>query len=638
MGHYKTVKVLLEYGADASVCNEQWSPLLQKACIDGEHEIVQLLLFHGADPNFGRCIQAALEVYHQDIFLTLIDAGAEVNTLSKPSNLTPLMMAAKTNNTIAVEILLIKGADPNIEDEEGFTALTHAIVSENISNIAKLFKVTKRGLEKSFEKLGESSMTLYSEQCKCFLPELESEIHEIVNKNRNLFNTFLEIVAIFGNAHWLQMLLSTNPKLNEKTRLRILENVLNSDDAEACQILAKNEQFNLTDKLKKFAISRGKGDVIRVFNLDNSENSSIFNFFQARRISLHKQKLFEKVIKSEEFPYSDNISNVIEKWLKARQSNVWIKFNELLRELKAPEVHYQNDRSKKDCVQKQKCKRIRQTKRLVKDILNEMSKSYPIFKDPEVIIVGSMKEKTKIGEIDETDLLLLMNKKYRDYFKFDENKQQIEEIEKVPDELKVFVKNKVFDTTKYFHKFVKEIHRVISSQSVQLPEGLTLSTSYNPCEVCKNLDENQYIRCKHEVDCKEHLKKLQNSGYKENCSCRNYSSPSLTYTKIGVVLHLQFQEPDGSLFNLDVDVNPPTIHVNNVNQFNGSNKMKRKWLLENRDSVVNWRGEYWKSYDMSAAVRYDEFGNIIGGGTRSVRLRMVNKKMVIPEQVFSQGF
>ena len=36
---------------------------------------------------------------------------------------------------------------------------------------------------------------------------------------------------------------------------------------------------------------------------------------------------------------------------------------------------------------------------------------------------------------------------------------------------------------------------------------------------------------------------------------------------------------------------------------------------------------------MSAAVRYDEHGEMIGGGTRSVRLRLVNHDTVIPEQV-----
>ena len=375
----------------------------------------------------------------------------------------------------------------------------------------------------------------------------------------------------------------------------------------------------------------------KAFNLEHEEeNASAFSFFRIRRQQKEKNEIFEKVIKSEEFLYHDNISFVIKKWLKDRKSDVWINFEDILHEMKAPEVHYHLDCPQK-CIQKQKCKRIRQTKQLVRDLLKEMSKKFPVFEEPEVIIVGSMKEKTKVGEIDEADLLLLMNEKYKGYFKFNEKKQRIEKIMEVPEALKPFLNGKIFDTTKYFQTFVEEIHRVISSGFDRLPKGLTLSTNFTPCDVCKNHDDNQNIRCRHKKDCEEHLKRLSNPQYEENCNCKEFSSPCLTFSKIGVVLHLQFQEPDGSVFNLDADVNPPTIPVTNIDKFNGSNEMKRKWILENRHKIVNWRSEYWKSYDMSAAVRYNEDGEMIGGGTRSVRLRLVNRNMVIPEQVASNS-
>ena len=83
--------------------------------------------------------------------------------------------------------------------------------------------------------------------------------------------------------------------------------------------------------------------------------------------------------------------------------------------------------------------------------------------------------------------------------------------------------------------------------------------------------------------------------------------------------------------NLDIDVSPPTIPVRNIDKFNGSNEKKRKWLEKHRP--VNWLAEWWKSYDMSDAVTYDENGEMIIGGKRSVRLRRVNMDLVIPEQV-----
>ena len=108
---------------------------------------------------------------------------------------------------------------------------------------------------------------------------------------------------------------------------------------------------------------------------------------------------------------------------------------------------------------------------------------------------------------------------------------------------------------------------------------------------------------------------------------------------------MEFDEPDGTKFNLDVDVSPPTIPVilsydgtwnyshsesddgdwKRFEDYDGNNEQKRRWLEENRP--VNWLSEWKKSYDMTAA---GEGGKI----KRAVRLRRVNRNLVIPEQVF----
>ena len=98
----------------------------------------------------------------------------------------------------------------------------------------------------------------------------------------------------------------------------------------------------------------------------------------------------------------------------------------------------------------------------------------------------------------------------------------------------------------------------------------------------------------------------------------------MSFTKIGLTMSLEFNEPDGSKFNLDVDVSPPTIPVRNKDAFDGSNKKKREWLEKHRP--VNWLPEWRKSYDMSAAGKVE-------GGKRSIRLRRVNRNLVIPERV-----
>ena len=79
-----------------------------------------------------------------------------------------------------------------------------------------------------------------------------------------------------------------------------------------------------------------------------------------------------------------------------------------------------------------------------------------------------------------------------------------------------------------------------------------------------------------------------------------------------------------------MDVSPPSIPVQNINKYDGCNQKKRQWLEKYRP--VNWNGEWNKSYDMTDAGR-DSDGSINHDGTRCIRLRRVNRHLVIPEQV-----
>ena len=57
---------------------------------------------------------------------------------------------------------------------------------------------------------------------------------------------------------------------------------------------------------------------------------------------------------------------------------------------------------------------------------NKVAEKYKVFQDPELIVVGSMKENTKVGEIDEADVTLLMNRRYdKGFFDFDAKNQEI---------------------------------------------------------------------------------------------------------------------------------------------------------------------------------------------------------------------
>ena len=102
-----------------------------------------------------------------------------------------------------------------------------------------------------------------------------------------------------------------------------------------------------------------------------------------------------------------------------------IKFETLIKHLHAQVVHYDgkhydDNKCPDDCSQKTVCGRIRDVLYLLDQIVKKMSEEFPIFKDVIAITVGSIKEQTKIGKIDETDVLLAMDKKYQKYFEFHE--------------------------------------------------------------------------------------------------------------------------------------------------------------------------------------------------------------------------
>lgn len=143
-GKLGVLKVLLAQGADfnAPTTNESRSvvgyTLLHWAANNGRVEVVRYLLSKGADPNAkDKETRSVLQVAmgfinpYEDadrckIAKLLIAHGANVNSKTD-WNLTPLHWASSVNAPETVEFLLLKGANPNAVDKNGFTPLRHAI-------------------------------------------------------------------------------------------------------------------------------------------------------------------------------------------------------------------------------------------------------------------------------------------------------------------------------------------------------------------------------------------------------------------------------------------------------------------------------------------------------------------------------
>ncbi|MDD9901902.1 MAG: ankyrin repeat domain-containing protein [Alphaproteobacteria bacterium] len=124
---------LIDAGADVNARDEgdRNQPLLMVAIRLYQKEVAGMLLERGASPNDGddrgdtplryaSCFRG-----DYDLALKLIDAGADVNVKNKHGR-TALMEAVEHNQVNFVEKLLLKGADVNACDTIGVTSLMYA--------------------------------------------------------------------------------------------------------------------------------------------------------------------------------------------------------------------------------------------------------------------------------------------------------------------------------------------------------------------------------------------------------------------------------------------------------------------------------------------------------------------------------
>lgn len=77
-----------------------------------------------------------------DIVKKFVEYGADVNETS--NGLTPLMLAARYNNVAIMEFLIEKGAKVNAKNENGYTALKYAEMSNAHEAVTFLKKAVKK--------------------------------------------------------------------------------------------------------------------------------------------------------------------------------------------------------------------------------------------------------------------------------------------------------------------------------------------------------------------------------------------------------------------------------------------------------------------------------------------------------------
>lgn len=150
-GRLDIVTLLLKKGVPATGQSRELGSPLQRAIAGGSVEIAKLLIKNGATANNALLFADFWEepdTVKPDMLKLLLENGADAN-LRDSDGFTPLMWAARRNDAASAALLIEKGADPQIKNNRGQTAMD--VAGHNLPNkeITDLF--VKSGLMKRAE-------------------------------------------------------------------------------------------------------------------------------------------------------------------------------------------------------------------------------------------------------------------------------------------------------------------------------------------------------------------------------------------------------------------------------------------------------------------------------------------------------
>jgi ankyrin repeat protein len=111
-----------------------------------------------------------------------INEGANVN--KKLNGMTPLMYAARYNKVEIIKYLLLKGADRNIKDGQGFTALKHA----ELSNANEAIAILKSSVNEKMKISLIDDSTFLNPEAVLFVKSSKT-IDEIISEDEKIIES-----------------------------------------------------------------------------------------------------------------------------------------------------------------------------------------------------------------------------------------------------------------------------------------------------------------------------------------------------------------------------------------------------------------------------------------------------------------
>lgn len=142
-GHTEIVRLLLDGGYDVNRTTPSGSTFLNDAALKGQKKVAQLLMDHGANVNAPDS-SGTLPLHNAaiggdaEMAELLLDHGARIDARERESKATALMLAASLSRTSVVGLLLKRGADLNLKDKSGHSALDRARETDSTETIELL--------------------------------------------------------------------------------------------------------------------------------------------------------------------------------------------------------------------------------------------------------------------------------------------------------------------------------------------------------------------------------------------------------------------------------------------------------------------------------------------------------------------
>jgi len=149
MRKLEAARTLMQLGADANALEAQKYDIVTIAAVADDVPMLKVALEGGCkagnitSPYYGTALIAAAHLGHDEVVRTLIAAKAplnHVNSLGWTALLEAIVLGSGgTDHTATVEALVQAGADVNLADRHGTTALGHAR-TRGYSQIARILE------------------------------------------------------------------------------------------------------------------------------------------------------------------------------------------------------------------------------------------------------------------------------------------------------------------------------------------------------------------------------------------------------------------------------------------------------------------------------------------------------------------